>query len=140
MQVKLQKHLLAQTIEFLYELTLKGRYSRHRTKIIQELSKHLEELSKDEESLLEEYCERDENGEFKTQENGKYYDIEDTQSYLQERDILHNEHIVLEGANLETSLKTVREALDIAEDEFSEEKATLYAHLCDVFKVDEEIE
>lgn len=140
MEIRLANNILEDTIGLLYELSLKGKQSRHRTKFVQLLGEEHKHLLENEKQLLLENCYLDDEGQPKTKENGKYYDVKDVQNYTKERVELHKEEVVIGGANLQVTLKTVKEALRDCDEEFSKEKAVLYGHLCEVFKVDEEIE
>ena len=54
---------LVPVIKLLNSIEIKGKYSRSRSKVVNVFMQKFEELQKDERSLIEEYCNKDENGE-----------------------------------------------------------------------------
>lgn len=140
MEVKIENMIIERIVEMFFEMKLKGKKSRHRTKFIQFLTDKVAEKEKNEKQLLEEYCEKDENGELKANEEGTHYDIKDMDEYVRELQELNMEKVVFGGSENEETIKVVRDILDECEEEYSGYDATIYNHLCELFKVDEQVE
>lgn len=142
MQVRIKNALLNEIVELLFDWKLKGRQSRHRSRFIRLLNERVETVIEEEQELLKEHCYLDEDGEPKIKEiNGKkHYDIKDFGAFSKDKADLLNEEMVIEGADNKTMLLTVREVLDECEEELAGREAVLYEHLCEVFKVDEDID
>ena len=142
MEVRIKNMLLSEIIEFFYDLKLRGRQSRMRSRFIKQLSTRLEEFSENQRELLKEHCNLDKDGEpavKKNEQGEEVYDIKDLEAYAKDRQELFEEEVVVEGADNELMLKTVRTILDECDIELSGRQAVLYEHLCEVFKVDEDI-
>ncbi|AWP37763.1 DUF1617 family protein [Heyndrickxia coagulans] len=134
MQVKIENQKIAQTINLLYNLSLKGKQSRHRSKFINALREKLEEFVADEKALLKEHCYLDENGEPKTIENGTKWDVKDLDAFAKEKKELYEEERVFEGGDAQGMLKTVKDVLLNCQKEFSGAEAEIYDYLCDQFE------
>ena len=142
MQVRIQNYLLNEAIEFFYNLKLKGRQSRMRSKLIRMLNTRAEEFVEQQKELLKEHCNL-ENGEpkiIKNEQGVDVYDIKDLEAYGKDRQELFSEEYVIEGADNDLMIKTVRTVLDECDIELSGRKAVLYEQLCEIFKVDEQLE
>lgn len=147
MEIRVKNHLLSETVNFLFELKLdSGKQSRHRTRLVKKLNEHLEEVGEQQQELLKAHCNLDENGSPKTKEvdGVEKYDIKDENAFNEEWLELLNEELIIDGKNNQLTLKVVRQILDEYDGEkngeLSGRKAVLYEHLCEVFKVDEDIE
>lgn len=140
MEVHIQNDKISPIIKLLYDLELKGKQSRHRTKFIQQLDDHLKVVGKDEEELLKEHCYLDGEGEPKRkEENGReVWDVKDLDKFITDKRDLLSETYVFEGSNVQETLKTVKAALDECDVAFSGQDATLYDYLCDQFEKDED--
>lgn len=134
MQVKIENQKIAQTINLLYNLSLKGKQSRHRSKFINALREKLEEFAADEKELLKEHCFLNENGEPKTIENGSKWDVKDTDAFIIARTELYEEERVFDGGDAQEMLKTIKEVLLNCQKEFAGAEAEIYAYLCDKFE------
>lgn len=141
MQVKFKNMIINETIEFFYELKLKGRQSRMRSKLIKLLNERSQEFVEQQQELLKEHCNLDEQGNPKIikKDGNEVYDIKDLEAYAKDRQELFEEEYIIEGADNQLMLRTVREILDECDVELSGRKAVLYDHLCEIFKVDEDI-
>lgn len=141
MQVKFKNMIINETIEFFYGLKLKGRQSRMRSKLIKLLNERSQEFVEQQQELLKEHCNLDEQGNPKIikKDGNEVYDIKDLEAYAKDRQELFEEEYIIEGADNQLMLKTVREILDECDVELSGRKAVLYDHLCEIFKVDEDI-
>lgn len=140
MEVKIENFILNEAIELFFEMTLKGRDSRHRTRFVRMLNERLESISEEQTELLKEHCHLDEDGEPKTKNDGKEYDIKDLEAFSKDRQDLLDESFVIDGGDNKAMLMTLRSILDNYQGELSGRKAVLYEHLCEIFKVDEELE
>ena len=134
MQVKIENQKLAQSINLLYNLSLKGKQSRHRSKFIKTLQERLQEFVRDEKELLKEHCNLDENGNPKTIENGTKWDVKDLDAFVKEKKELYEEERVFDGGDAQEMLKTVKEVLLNCDKEFTGAEAEIYDYLCDQFE------
>ncbi|MEW9503424.1 hypothetical protein AB1471_16800, partial [Jeotgalibacillus marinus] len=75
MQVKIINEKLGQVINLLFDLPLKGKQSRHRSKCIKALDERLKEVAEQEQELLKEHCHLDEEGNPKIKNNGQEWDV-----------------------------------------------------------------
>ena len=147
MEVKIKNRVIEETINFFYDLKLKtGKESRHRTRFIKKLNEHLNDIQVQKQDLLKRHCYLDENGEPKIiEEDGQQkYHIKNMKEFENDWNELMNEEFIIDDANSQLMLKTIRKILDEYDGEMngalSGKTAVLYDYLCEVFKVDEEIE
>jgi len=140
MQVKIKNHLLEQSIGLLFNLSLKGKQSRHRTKFVKQLNERLQEVAEQEKEVIKENCHLDDEGNPKTINDGKTYDVKDMDALVKDKQELLNEEMVIDGGDSQSMLMTIRTVLDECDKEFSGQEAVLYEYLCEQFKVDEDIE
>lgn len=123
--------------QFLLSLKLKGAENRVRTKFVRILQNHLKEVQKDHEQLLEEYCGKDENGQFITVEkDGKsFYDIEDVAGFQKEFiNLMEEELIIPVDESMEVMLEKVYNILVNIEIEFSGREALEYETYLEMFE------
>lgn len=137
--VRIKNHTLNPVVDFLYDLSLKGKESRHRTKLIKTLSNRVEEVVEHQNELLKQHCHLDEEGNPKMTNDGKNYDVIDVAAFSKDREDLYGEEVVIDGEDSQVMLTTVRGVLDDLDIEMSGQQAVLYDYLCQQFKVDEEI-
>ncbi len=138
MIIKVENSKIAQVMNLLYDLSLKGKQSRLRTKFINKLNERLVEYQEDVKALLKEHCHLDEEGNPKTKNDGEYWDIKDVDAYVKEKKELDSEEFVIEGGNYTGVLKTVKEILFNCEKEFSGDEAHIYDYICEKFEEAEE--
>jgi len=138
MFVKIENGKLAQVINLLYDLPLRGKQSRYRTKFIKLLNAQLEEYQQDFKQLLKEHCHLDENGEPKTKNNGTQWDVKDVDAFIKDKKELDEEVFVIEGASKQDMLKTVKEVLFNCDREFSGQEAETYDYICEKFEEGED--
>jgi hypothetical protein len=131
MNFKIENSKIAGTINLLSKLSLKGKQSRHRSKMIKDLNSHLKDVAEQEQELLKEHCYLDENDEPKKTSDGQNWDVKDVKSFVKDRNELYEEIFVLEGGNVTGYLKTVKEVLLDSNEEWSGSEAELYDYLCD---------
>ncbi|MED4916705.1 DUF1617 family protein [Geobacillus thermodenitrificans] len=133
MIVRIEKSKLAAIINLLYDLPLKGKQSRHRTKFIKLLHERLEEYREDIKQLLKEHCNLDESGEPVVKDDNTY-DVKDIEAYIKDKKELDEEEIVIEGGDVQGMLKTVKEILFNCDREFRGEEAMIYDYICEKFE------
>ena len=139
MIVKIENRYLQQAISLLFDLPLRGKQSRHRTKFIKLLQNRLKEVEEERVQLAKEYAEKDENGN-PIVENNRYKITEKyKEEFFKEFEALMSEELVIEGENFKETLEVVRDILLNCDEYFSGEQAFVYDYLCEQFeKGDEE--
>ncbi|MED1603680.1 hypothetical protein, partial [Alkalihalophilus marmarensis] len=111
MIVKIKNDYLPGASKLLFNLSLKGKQSRHRTKLIKLMEDRWKEVAEQEKALLKEHCHLDENGEPKKKEDGQHYDVKDAEAFKKDQKELFEEELVLEGGDAQGMLKTVKTVL-----------------------------
>lgn len=134
MQVKIENQKLGQAINLLFNLSLRGKQSRHRSKFIKQLEGMLKEFADQEQELLKEHCHLDENGNPKTIDNGTRWDVRDLEAFVKDKKELYEEERVIEGGDAQEMLKTVKEVLLNCDKEWSGQEAVIYDYLCEQFE------
>lgn len=121
----------------LYELSLKGKVSRMRTRFVNILETHLQNvIIREQIELLQQYSKKNENGDMLQDENGAIILEKDmSKEYHQEYDLLMDEHfhIDLSDANKLMILSVAQLMLD-GDFEVSGEVAEMYDMWCEVFE------
>ncbi len=140
MQIKIENKMLTQVINFLYDLKLKAKPSRHRTKFIKMLSNRLQEFAEQEQELLKEHCHLDAEGNPLKTTDGKGYQLKNVEGFKNDRIELFDEYMVIEGADNERMLKVVKRVLEECDKELSGEDAAAYDYLLDQFEKEDEQE
>jgi Protein of unknown function (DUF1617) len=136
MQVKIENAKLGQAIDLLFNMPLKGKKSRHRSKLVRMLQDKLKEVGEQELDLIKEFAGEDEEGNPKRDEKDNFT-IDDTKEFRKQQDELFEEEYVIDGGDAQGMLKTVKEVLLNYDDELSGQKAVIYDYLCDAFEQDE---
>ncbi|WP_416144898.1 hypothetical protein [Planococcus koreensis] len=136
MKIQIPNKHVVKTINFLYEMPLKGRQSRHRTKLVKLLDAHLVTVTDDERQLLKEHCHLNEEENPKTIEvNGQeIWDVKDAEAYSKDRTELLEELFILEGGAHEALVATVSNALEEYDGDLQGPDAVFYDVLCEVFE------
>lgn len=134
MQIKIENQKLGQIIDLLFNLSLKGKQSRHRTKFIKLLSERLNEVAEQEQELLKEHCHLDDNGRPKTVDEGQRYDVKDLDAFAKDKQELYEETMVIDGGDAQGMLQTVKKVLFDCEKEFSGQEAVAYDYICEQFE------
>ena len=132
MQVKLKNAYLQQITGLLFDLVLKGKQSRHRTKLITLLEERYKEVEEQRVQLAKEHSHLDEDDKPVTK-NGSF-DIIDFAEFKKELNDLLQEEMVIGGGDCELMLNTMKEALLECEQAFSGKEALIYDYLCDQFE------
>lgn len=146
MKVEIENYIIGETIDFLFDANItNGRESRHRTRFIKRLSKHLEEVNEEQNELLKKYCKLDDQGSPKVSEEGGktfyvFKDQESSRKYTEDYKELLDEKLIIDDSNSKEMLMSIRNVLDNYNGNLNGRKAIVYEHLCTIFKVDEEIE
>ncbi|MEW9503425.1 DUF1617 family protein [Jeotgalibacillus marinus] len=138
MQVKIKNEQLGQVINLLFDLSLKGKQSRQRSKFIKVLDERIKEVAEQEQELLKEHCHLDDEGNPKIKNNGQEWDVKNVVAFRKDKIELLEEEIVLDGGDNEDMLKTVKTVLFDCEKEFSGQDAQVYDYLCDQFEESDE--
>jgi|SRR5690625_4742055 len=129
MKLEIKNAYLKDIIDLLFDLSLKGKESRHRSKLINLLNDRLKEVEEDRVELAKEHAEKDEEGEPIVKD--KHYKIKDQESFRYELNELFDEPFIIEGENNKLMLKTVLRALLNTDKEFSGTEAVIYDYLCE---------
>lgn len=140
MQVKIENAKLGQAIDLLFNLSLKGKQSRHRSKFIKMLNDRLTEVAEQEKVLLKEHCHLDEEGNPKTSNDGQNWDVKDVDAFLNDKKELHEEELVIDGGDAHGMLKTIKSILFDCDVAFSGQEAAIYDYLCDQFEGEDDAE
>lgn len=136
MKIKIQNKYLLPSINLLYDLSLKGKESRHRTRFIKLLQEQLKEVEEERKQLAEEFSRKDKNGKPIIEDNK--YVLENEKEFYKEYNELMDEEFIIEGANHEETLKTVKKILLECEVAFSGQDAMVYDYLCEQFEKGED--
>ncbi|NIK11200.1 DUF1617 family protein [Alkalibacillus almallahensis] len=134
MQVKIKNATLGQAIDLLFNLSLRGKESRHRTKFIKKLGERVKEVEEQRKQLAKEHSHLDDEGNPIMKEDGKKYDIKDFDAFQKDIDELYNEEMVIDGGDNQDMLKTVKKVLEECNVAFSGNEAVIYDYLCDQFE------
>jgi|GEM_PF-1173687 len=140
MKFEIANNKIAGAINLLAQLSLKGKQSRHRSKLIKELNTRFEEVVEDEKALLKQHCHLDAEGEPKKTNEDRNWDVKDEEAFAADRKELLEEKLVLEGGNITGYLKTMRDVLLNCEVEWSGTDAAIYDYLCDELEKENEME
>lgn len=133
MQIRIKNRYLKDSIDFLYNMVLKGKQSRHRTRFVNLLNEKFKQVGEEEIELLKEYAETDGDGNLKNNGNGGF-DIKDIKGFTVQQKELFDEDFVIEGGNHHGMLKTVKEILFDYDEEVSGKAAEAFDHLCEAFE------
>lgn len=134
MKVEIENRYLGQAISLLFDLPLRGKQSRHRTKFVNLLREQLKEVEGGRIELVKEFAEKDERGEPIV--NGNQYKIleENKEEFNKEINELYKEKFFIEGGNYQDMLKTMKAVLLDCDQVFSGQQAEIYDYLCDQFE------
>lgn len=124
--------------EFLYELSLKGKESRMRSRFIKVLEDQLQLINNEREILLKDYAKKDENGELvfdKDKDGREFVILDDSYSYNLELSKLMQEDFIIEIKNDNTEMiKTIQDIVLNVDKEFSGIEAERYNRFCDILE------
>lgn len=139
LKVSIKNSINGSVAEFFYDMSLKGRQSRQRTKFIKLLDDKMVEYKEHFAQILKEHNGLDVDGKIKTRNyNGsEIYDVDIIEDFVKDRNELDDEEIIIDGSDNQLMLNTIRDILKNYDEELSGQKALLYDVLCDKFRVDE---
>lgn len=139
MEVRIKNRLITPIVKFLYELKLKGKQSRHRSRFIKKLEDKLQDIQVEEHEIRKQHCNLDENGEPKTTkmpDGQDIWDIADLQGFVRDRNEMMDEEYVIDDTDSQIMLETLKLILDEFDDEISGDDADVYDYLCEQFGVE----
>lgn len=124
--------------DFLYELSLKGKESRMRSRFIALLEEQLELIAKEREILLQDYSKKGEDGEpvrDKDEEGREFIILEDTLSFNLEVTKLMGEDFIVEVKNEKVDMiKVIQDIVLNVDKEFSGVEAERYDRFCEILE------
>lgn len=135
MKFEIKNSMISPAIKLLYDLKLKGKQSRHRTKFIKLLQGKMKELHAQELDLIKEYTGDDGDGGPKKREDGSFaIRPEDEIAFRKEQDELFDEPFVIDGGDNYLTLETVKDIVLEYDEEVSGSTAVAYDYLCEAFE------
>ena len=138
MIVRIENRYLKPSIDLLFNLSLRGKQSRHRTRFIKLLNERLVQVEEERKQLAEEFAEKDEDGK-PIVEDDRYKIVGENRGQFQkEFEGLMSEDFVIEGENFQETLEVVRDILLNCDEYFSGEQAFVYDYLCEQFEKGDE--
>lgn len=123
--------------DFFFEMKLKGKQNRMRTRFVSMLEEHLINIEKEREILIRDFAEKDEQGEIVVNEDGSVK-FKDEDALKKEISILlSEEYIVEEERNNQDMFEAIREILEQygEETEMNGEDAMKYERLCEILDI-----
>jgi len=136
MQVKIQYSQLANIINLLSEMPLKGLKSIHRTRFQNLLQERLNQVAEEEMAIIKEHTGTAMvNGkeEPKRKGNGEF-DIEDVAAFKQQQEEYFKENYVIDGGDSLVMLLSLKKVIEEYEGELSGKQAIAYEHLYTAFE------
>ncbi|MBP3950346.1 DUF1617 family protein [Bacillus suaedae] len=137
MLVKIQNKFIKDAINFLYDMSLKGKKSRHRTRLISLLQEKMKQIGEEEVIIIKEFAGEDKEGNPKKDDNGNFA-INDVKACQEQLNELWDEFFIIDGGDAHGMLKTVKEVIEDYDGELSGRQAEVYDHLFDAFEQPEE--
>ncbi|MCY9003272.1 hypothetical protein [Peribacillus frigoritolerans] len=133
MQVKVQYKYVIEVINFLSEISLKGKQSIHRTRFIKLLSEKLKQISEEELQLIKEFTGTDENGNPNKNEDGSFA-IDDINEFKKQQNDYLSDFYVIEGGDAHGMIKTMKGLIENYDKEVSGKEADTFEHLYTAFE------
>lgn len=133
MKINLENSYLVPSINFLQGIKLKGKQSRSRSKLVKLLTKSLKTLQEDENALLDQYGERDDDGEFVKEENGNIKVTKKAEWQKEHRELLET-IAEIEGGTYVNHIDDCKKILDDYDGELDGANAEAYDALLDAFE------
>jgi len=137
MKLEIKHIYLEAVIDFLYNMSLKGKESRHRSRLIRIMQERLIEVAKEEIGLMKECAQLNENGEAII--NGQGAPVirpECLTGLSEEKEALFNEKLIIEGGDIDEALRTVKDIVLNYTGEASGREAEAYDYLFMQFETD----
>ena len=132
MEIKIENKYLTAVNNLLFNLKLKGKQTRARSKFLKLVLKKIEEFNEDEKTLVKEYAKLDKDGEPIV--NGDRYDIEDLKGYGKAVKELNDEVAIISGSEYVNSFEELKTVLDNLDIELEGADALAYDLLMDAFE------
>lgn len=133
MQVKVQYKYVIEVINFLSEISLKGKQSIHRTRFIKLLSEKLKQISEEELQLIKEFTGTDDNGNPNKNEDGSFA-IDDINEFKKQQNDYLSDFYVIEGGDAYGMIKTMKGIIENYDKEVSGKEADTFEHLYTAFE------
>lgn len=128
MKITLKNNELISAIDFLQNMPIKGKDSRHRTKLVKQLQDAFDGLVEAEKQLMSEFNLLDENKELLPVEK---QDKEVVKEFQKEQKVLYDEEVVIEGGVFAKNFDEMPRILNEYEGELSGTQAEIYDRLLD---------
>ncbi|MEQ6355285.1 hypothetical protein ABNX05_11705 [Lysinibacillus sp. M3] len=129
---------------FLFNLILKGKESRMRTRFISLLDNQVELIKKERQLLINDYASKDDEGDIKTETkviNNKEQEVVTFPSIEAEKEaqmqimlMMNEDFIIEETIDKIEMLKTLQNIILNCDLEFTGQKAVLYDRFCEIFE------
>lgn len=133
MNVKIRYSQLANAINFLENMPLKGLQSINRTRFKNLLQERLKQVAVEEVDLIKEHAGVDEKGEPKRTKEG-HFDIKDVAAFKKVQDEYFAQHYIVDGGDSRVMLQSVKKSLEDYDGEIAGKEATAYEHLYTAFE------
>lgn len=127
MKLEIEYNQLANCINILDKLPLKGLKSIHRTRLSNKLTEVLQRVSNEQTEIQKEYFELDEEGNPKIDNELKY--CKDKEAYSKTMTDFVTEKAVIDDGDSQVMLKSVKKSLEEADVEFDGREAYAYEYL-----------
>lgn len=139
MKIILQNKFIAPSINFLQSMTLKGGDSRARSKLVKLLTKTLEDIQESEKQLLEEYGQKDTDGNLIKGDNDNSYMLnpETAKEYGNQYKVLLDEKAEIQGGTYVNHIDKIADILNNYDGDLSGPDAEVYDELLDAFEAAE---
>lgn len=134
MKIAIENAKLGQVHDLLFNLSLKGKQSRHRTRFLKLIEDRIKEVTEQERQLLKEHCHLGEDGEPKKIDDGKRWDVKDLEEFAKDKRELYEEKLIIEGGDYHGMLKTLKSIVLDCEVEWQGQQAFTYDYLCEQFE------
>lgn len=135
MKVEIENVYLKPAVDFLFNLELERKESRHRTKFIKQMNERLKEVEQERYEIIKDHANLDEEGNLKTK--GDKYDIPSKDKFDKEINDLYTEKLVIEGGDNQQMLESISKILKEDESKLKGAKAAVRDYLSDQFQVEE---
>lgn len=133
MKIQISYNYVAGIASFLINLNLKGKQSRHRTRLANLLIEKNKQIAEEELALIKEYAGVDEDGNPNKKDNGNF-DIKDVTGFKKQQEELLSEKFVIEGGDHHGMFKTVKTIVLDYDGEITGSEAFAYDHICEAFE------
>lgn len=139
----IKNYEIGELYSFLFNLILKGKESRMRTRFLKLLEDQLNLINLERQQLISDYAEKDDHGEVLynlEQVDGKEMEVpiftDDSEKEIQKQilALLNEDFIIEETADKADILQTLQEIILNCDLEFTGKKATMYDRFCEIFE------